>query len=230
MEFYPFAMALTHSDSGRTLVFNVDALGLTTMASALRLQGVDVIGEALTTINAENLYYSLKPQVVLIDLPFDGDEVLSLILKFRKTDPELGIVLLTSCPDLRLFGIDEQSLPRGTRIILKKSISDVSTITGTLSASRALAKKGAPSLWIGLDEHLKELSLESLTDVQIETLRLLAQGLTNAEIARIRYVSEKSVEQSVARIAQHMKIPSDKYHNLRVQITAHFFQIIGASR
>lgn len=222
-------MSLTLSDSGRTLIFNVDALGLTTMASALRLQGVDVIGEALTTINAENLYYSLKPHVVLIDLPFDGDAVLSLVLKFRKSDPELGIVLLTSCPDLRLFGIDERALPKGTKIILKKSISDVSTITGTLSASRLLAKNGTSSLWIGLDEHLKELSLESLTDVQIETLRLLAQGLTNAEIARVRYVSEKSVEQSVARIAQHMKIPADKNHNLRVQITAHFFQIIGVS-
>ena len=222
-------MSLTLSDAGRILIFGVDALGLTTMASALRLQGVDVIGEALTTVNTENLYYSLKPQAVLMDLPFDGDAALSLLLKFRKSDPELGIVLLTSCPDLRLFGIEERSLPRGTKIILKKSISDVSVITSALSASRKLAKKGASSLWIGLDEYAKELSLETLTDVQIETLRLLAQGLTNAEIARVRYVSEKSVEQSVARIAQHMKIPSDKNHNLRVLITAHFFHIIGAS-
>lgn len=222
-------MSLTLSDAGRILIFGVDGLGLTTMASALRLQGVDVIGEALTTVNTENLYYSLKPQAVLMDLPFDGDAALSLLLKFRKSDPELGIVLLTSCPDLRLFGIKERALPRGTKIILKKSISDVSVITSALSASRKLAKKGTSSLWIGLDENAKELSLETLTDVQIETLRLLAQGLTNAEIARVRYVSEKSVEQSVARIAQHMKIPSDKNHNLRVLITAHFFHIIGAS-
>lgn len=222
-------MSLALADAGRILIFNDEPLALTTMASALRLQGIDVIGEATSKISAENLYNSLRPQAILIDLHFAGDEALTLLLKFRKTDPALGIVLLTSCPDLRLFGIKERNLPKGTKIILKRSISDVATITNALAASRNIAKRGSSSTWIGLEDEVRELGLEKLTDVQIETLRLVAQGLTNAEIARIRFVSEKSVEQSVSRIAQHMKIPADRNHNLRVLITAHFFHIIGAA-
>ncbi len=48
-----------------------------------------------------------------------------------------------------------------------------------------------------------------MTDTQIQTLRLVATGLSNAEIGRVRFVSEKSVEQIVARIAGHFAIAPD---------------------
>jgi DNA-binding NarL/FixJ family response regulator len=66
--------------------------------------------------------------------------------------------------------------------------------------------------------------------VQIETLRLLAQGLSNSEIAQVRFVSEKSVEQIVARIAKHFLISPDRTRNLRVILTGEYFKWLGASR
>ena len=72
--------------------------------------------------------------------------------------------------------------------------------------------------------------LNELTDIQIETLRLVAQGLSNSEIAKVRFVSEKSVEQIVARIAQHLAITPDRRRNLRVVLAGEYFKWLGAPR
>jgi DNA-binding NarL/FixJ family response regulator len=64
----------------------------------------------------------------------------------------------------------------------------------------------------------------------METFRLLARGLSNSEIAKVRFVSEKSVEQIVARIAQHLRIAPDRSRNLRVVLTGEYFKWIGSPR
>ena len=88
--------------------------------------------------------------------------------------------------------------------------------------------------WISLHSTIHANSfltiLNELTDIQIETLRLVAQGLSNSEIARVRFVSEKSVEQIVARVAQHLSISPDRSKNLRVILTGEYFKWLGAPR
>ena len=72
--------------------------------------------------------------------------------------------------------------------------------------------------------------LSDFTDIQIETFRLLANGLSNSEIAKVLFVSEKSVEQIVARIAQHLLVVPDRAQNLRVALTGEYFKWIGSPR
>jgi DNA-binding NarL/FixJ family response regulator len=88
--------------------------------------------------------------------------------------------------------------------------------------------------WINFHKLVPEESfttiLSGLTDIQIETLRLVAQGLSNSEIAKVRFVSEKSVEQIVARIAQHLSITPDRRRNLRVALAGEYFKWLGAPR
>ena len=69
-----------------------------------------------------------------------------------------------------------------------------------------------------------------LTDIQAETLRLVASGMSNGEIGRKRFVSEKSVEQIVARIASHLGISPDRNRNLRVLLTNEYNKCIGSPR
>ena len=89
-------------------------------------------------------------------------------------------------------------------------------------------------MWMNHDSSLHENAfisiLHHLTDIQIETLRLVATGMSNAEIGRTRFVSEKSVEQIVARVAQHLGIIADRNHNLRVLMAGEYFKWIGAPR
>jgi DNA-binding NarL/FixJ family response regulator len=222
------------AQTSRILLINDDSFELATMAASLRLHSINVIGEASNMLIAENLFRSLQPEVVLIDLQFSGEEAIGLLQRFRKVDPALGIVITTYCPDLRLFGLLEKNIPTGSKIILKRSISDLSVITFALNESLKSASDGTGMKWINFHKLVPEESfttiLSGLTDIQIETLRLVAQGLSNSEIAKVRYVSEKSVEQIVARIAQHLSIAPDRRRNLRVALAGEYFKWLGAPR
>jgi DNA-binding NarL/FixJ family response regulator len=67
-----------------------------------------------------------------------------------------------------------------------------------------------------------------LTDTQAETLRLVADGMTNAQIGRTRYVSEKSVEQVISRVAQELNVQPNHNMNMRVQLVSEYYRLIGA--
>lgn len=227
-------MAKTLANPARVLVVNDDAFELATMSASLRLHSTNIVGEANNMLVAENLFKSLQPEAVLIDLQFSGEEAIGLLQRFRKIDPNLGIVITTSCPDLRLFGLLERNIPAGSRVVLKRSVSDLSIITFALAECLNSAIDGSAMKWISLHSTIHANSfltiLNDLTDIQIETLRLVAQGLSNSEIARVRFVSEKSVEQIVARVAQHLSITPDRSKNLRVILTGEYFKWLGAPR
>ena len=218
----------------RVLIVNDDAFELSSLSAALRLHSVNVIGEAQTIPVAQNLFKSLQPDVVIIDIQFCGEEGVALARSLRKDKADLGIILMTSCPDLRLLGLKEKDIPLGSKIILKKSIADLLVIKDSIKLSINSLTTKEKMAWVdshgSLHENAFTSVLSDFTDIQIETLRLLATGLSNAEIGRTRFVSEKSVEQIVARIAQHFNFLPDRTKNLRVLITGEYFKWLGAPR
>jgi len=218
----------------RVLVINDDAFELATLSAALRLHTINVVGEANNLAVAENLFRSLQPEVLVIDIQFDGQEAITLVKKLRKLNPALGIVFTTACPDLRLLGVTTRDVPLGSQMILKKSISNLEVIADSIRNSISIAESKNPVAWVDSHgsphENAFASVLGAMTDTQIETLRLVATGLSNAEIGRVRFVSEKSVEQIVARIAGHFAIAPDRTRNLRVLIAGHYYKWIGAPR
>lgn len=225
-------MDKTQANPTRVLLINSDAFELATLSASLRLHGVNIVGEASNIFLAENLFRSLQPEIVLIDLQPPGEEAISFLNRARKLNPNLGIVIMTVCPDFRLIGLQERNIPRGSKIILKRSLSDLSIITSTFAESLNAVKGESRMTWISSHAANHESTsiekVRELTDIQIETLRLVAQGLSNSEIARVRFVSEKSVEQIVARIAQQLGISPDRTRNLRVTLAAEYFTWLGA--
>ena len=225
---------MTAATLPRVMIASDDAFELTTMSAALRLHGVNIVGEASNKAVAENTFKSLQPEVLIIDLMFSSSEALSIISHLRKSNPSLGIVLMTACPDLRLLGISEKSLPDGVQIVLKRSVADLAVLSFAITQSIDSQVMGTTSTWIkshaSLHENAFVTVLNDFTDIQVATLRLVAQGLSNSEIAKVRFVSEKSVEQIVARIAQHLQVIPDRSKNLRVVITGEYFKWIGAPR
>jgi two-component system response regulator EvgA len=218
----------------RVMIASDDAFELTTMSAALRLHGVNVVGEASNRLIAENTFRSLQPEVLIIDLMFASTDAVGIITAFRKTNPNLGVVLMTACPDFRLLGVSEKSLPKGVQIVLKRSVADLAVLSFAIAQSLESSSMNSSAQWVRAHASLHENAfltvLSDFTDIQVATLRLVAQGLSNSEIAKVRFVSEKSVEQIVARIAQHLKVTPDRTRNLRVVITGEYFKWIGAPR
>jgi DNA-binding NarL/FixJ family response regulator len=218
----------------RVMIATEDAFELMTVSASLRLHGVNIVAEVQNQIVAENTFRSLQPEVVLFDLLFADSHVIEMIIGFRKTNPELGIVIMTAGVDLRLLGIPATSIPRGVQIILKSSIADLAILNSAIIRSLESSSIAETAQWVTGNASTYEGNIASIihefTDIQVATLRLLAQGLSNSEIAKVRFVSEKSVEQIVARIAQHLHVSPDRTKNLRVVITGEYFKCIGAPR
>jgi DNA-binding NarL/FixJ family response regulator len=220
--------------SQRVLLVNDDAFELITLAEAMRLRGVNVVGEAHTPAATENLFKTLLPEVVVIDAQFDNHRGISMAQSMRRANSNLGLVITSACPDLRLIGLREADIPEGAQIVLKRSLSDLNVICDAIPDSIHAQEHKEDKQWVNKSASRHEKSffatLNQFTDVQAETLRLVAMGLSNGEIGRQRYVSEKSVEQIVARIAGHLGIAPDRSHNLRVLMTIEYNKWIGAPR
>jgi DNA-binding NarL/FixJ family response regulator len=218
----------------RVMIASDDAFELATMSAALRLHGVNIVGEASNKLIAENTFRSLHPEVLIIDLMLASGDAVGIIDELRKANPELGVVLMTACPDLRLLGVSEKTLPQGVQIVLKRSVADLAVLSFAIAQSLESSSINSSAQWVRAHASLHENAfltvLSDFTDIQVATLRLVAQGLSNSEIAKVRFVSEKSVEQIVARIAQHLKVTPDRSKNLRVVITGEYFKWIGAPR
>jgi DNA-binding NarL/FixJ family response regulator len=216
----------------RVLVVIDDAFEMSTLVAALRLHDIDVIAEAKSESVGMNLLRRLQPDVVLLDMNIVGISAVKIAVKMRKENQNIGIVILTSCSDLRLMGESNDEVPTGAKILVKKSIVDFTVLCDAIRESKIAAVEKHKVTWINgntsFQDHGVAVLMAHLTNTQAEVLRLVADGMTNAQIGRTRYVSEKSVEQVISRVAQELHVQPDANMNMRVQLVGEYYRWLGA--
>jgi DNA-binding NarL/FixJ family response regulator len=217
--------------SDRVLVIIDDPFELSSVGAALKLHGVNVVGEARKKSAAINLFRSMQPNVLLLDMHKTDESSIEIATAIRKESPEIGVVILVPCADMRLIGEDSSKLPVGTLLVMKNSLNNLSALCEVISTSR-LVNSDDRVAWVngGVTMYDKDSRglMSNLSNIQIETLRHVADGLTNAEIGRIRYVSEKAIEQRISRVAITLNIQPDHRKNMRVQLVKEYLKWIGA--
>ena len=216
----------------RVLVMVDDAFEMSTLVATLRLHDIDVIGEAKSESMGLNLLRRLQPDVILLDMNIAGISSVKIAVNMRKENHNIGIVILNTCPDLRFIGESNEDVPAGTKILIKKSIVDFTVLCTAINESKAAAIEKHKVAWINGNASFQEKGvlalMAHLTDTQAEVLRLVADGMTNAQIGRTRYVSEKSVEQVISRVAQELHVQPDANMNMRVQLVGEYYRWLGA--
>lgn len=204
------------------LVLEDDDFIRMTLVETLTFHGVDVVAECKTAAEAIAALERSSPEVALLDLDLGrGPTGLDVARALRKSHPAIGIVFLTSFSDPRLVASPGQEAPAGSQYLVKRSVGSVGLILEALEQSLVSNKV---SRW-GPDF---SADFGRLTNSQIETLRLIAEGLSNQEIAKKRSITEKSVEQQVGRIAKRLGIERELDRNVRVAIAAAYFRQAGA--
>ena len=214
-------MAYTRSTVLHLLLLEDEDLLRLTLASALPDETMAVVGAYGDAKSAIRAGTDTPFDVLVTDLDLaqgQGPDGIVVANVLRRTRPEIGVVLLTSYADPRLVGTKLDQLPAGTEYVRKNAIRDIDTL-------RAAIRRAA----IGAAEPSPLETAVTLTDTQIETMRLVAQGLSNAEIARQRVVTEGAVEVSLRRIARNLGFGNDSTQNVRVQIVRAYFEMAGAS-
>jgi DNA-binding NarL/FixJ family response regulator len=172
--------------------------------------GIEVVGEAGDGREAVALARETEPHVVLMDVrmpELDGIAATRLILDGSETAPR--ILVLTT------FDLDEyvyEALRAGASGFLLKDAPEDQLLAGI----RIVADGGslfAPAVTQRLIERFSQreparppAALEELTPRELEVLRLLARGLSNAEIAAQFVVSEHTVKTHVAHVLQKLDL------------------------
>lgn len=205
-----------------------EAFARTALVTALRAHGVHVVFDTDQAPQALELCRVRRPQVAIIDIHLgSGPSGVDLAIRLRRDLPTLGIVFLTSFDEPRLLGASLPPLPPGSVYLAKSSVSTMGDVLRAID-SAALWKAGNRSGRTSSTSHRGERNLAELTDEQIETLRLVAAGLSNAEIARRRLVREKSVEVMIGRIAKKLGLEPDAARNQRVHLARVYLRTLGA--
>lgn len=211
------------------LVVEDNAFTRTTLCGALRDAGIHVVGDTGSAAEAVRLARSLTPAAVLLDLDLgDGPNGADVAMELRSLNAAVGIVILTSYEDPRLTGRNLEHLPTNIVYLVKGDLDDARTLSVALHESIALAAPGARAAAVSaIPEPTGDVA--RLTDVQIEVIRLVAEGPSNAEISRQRYISETSVERIIMRAARELGIPTESASNRRVLLTRAYLRMSGTA-
>lgn len=169
--------------------------------------GMELVGEAANGLEAVSLGEAFQPDVVLLDMVMPRLNGLEAIPKLKQVTPQVRILVLTSFDD------DERVFAAVKAGALGYLLKD-SSPQELLQAIRSVYQ-GQPSLAPNIAyKVIRELSQpsslpqteEPLTEREVETLRLIAQGLSNEEIAQKLTISERTVGKHVSNILEKLHL------------------------
>ena len=208
--------------NARLILVEDDPFTRATLGDALAQHGFDIrarVGTAFDAIEAQRIH---DPQVALLDLDLGvGASGVDVAIALREQNPKIGIVFLTTYKAPRLINSNLPNLPQGSIFLNKLEINSTAKIATQISLAilKPLAKRALP--WV------RSGPLSTMPASQIEIMKHIAAGLSTAEIARIRGVSEQAIDKSINRISKNLGIPKSADLNLRVQIVRAYFENKG---
>lgn len=203
----------------RIFIFGEDGFTNIVLANSLSMLGIDVLGEVDNEDIALRQITHHRPDVALLQVDLGHLKAVKLARTLRKNFPNLGIVIATKASDIRLIGIERKDLPIGVLVSQISKHSDLDNLKFDIEqAPNCTTCKP--------DFH----TCEYLSDVQAETFRLMAAGNANSEIAKVRYVSEKSVEQMLARISLSLGLIFDHKFNSRVRLMNSYYELVNGRK
>ncbi|MCB0864031.1 MAG: response regulator transcription factor [Solirubrobacterales bacterium] len=167
---------------------------------------LEVVAEAGTADDAIRYVGAHKPDVLVLDLNMPGRPSLEAIPDIQAASPDTGIVILTMRNEPAFA---RQALRAGVTGYVLKEAADAELV---LAVRRAA--DGDTYLQPSLYQHLADKDKaegrtgRTLSDREVEVMRLIALGHTNAEIADQLFLSIRTVESHRASIQKKLDINS----------------------
>ncbi len=163
---------------------------------------IEVVAQAPDGPTAVSLAMELRPDVVLMDVEMPGGDGITAIAQLRERAPSIRCLVLT------MFDLDDyvvEALRAGAAGFLLKT-TDPAVLTASVRSCAAGETTLGPSVVARLvDSYVAHPSIpapgiDQLTHRELDVLRSMAKGLSNAEIADELFLAETTVKTHVARI------------------------------
>jgi DNA-binding NarL/FixJ family response regulator len=166
---------------------------------------IEIVGEAADGAEAVRLARELTPDVVLMDLLMPVLDGIAATATIRKEQQDTEVIALTSV-------LEDQSVVGAVKAgaigyLLKNTEADA--LARAIKAAAAGQVQLSPEAAARLMREVRvPESPEALSGREIDVLRLLAEGLSNKEIARSLQIGEKTVKTHVSNVLAKLNVAS----------------------
>ena len=194
----------------RVMLVDDHALVRSAIRQAITAPDVEVVGEASTAEEALALAPTLRPDVMLLDLDLPGMSGSHLVRELAPRLPQTKIVMLTVSTSRRDL-LD--AMRHGARGYLTKDLSPDALLRsvrgirrGDLPMSRVFAAHVVDELARAARRGSGTTPASGLSSREDEVLHLLADGLTDREIAENLQISPRTVETHVSNVLHKLGV------------------------
>ena len=215
------------SERLRIVLADDDVLLREGMASLLERSGFEIAGQAGDADQLLSLVRQHRPTLVIVDIrmpPDQSTEGLEAARLIRQEFPEVAILVLSAYVEVEHA---MRLLATGERIgyLLKSRVTDVAQFIDSLERIVRGGSVVDPAL-------VKELvgarrrndPLEALTQREREVLALMAEGVSNAGLARRLFIAEGTVEKHVNSILGKLQLSDSSDDHRRVLAVIAFLE------
>jgi DNA-binding NarL/FixJ family response regulator len=216
--------AISPSSALSVIVADDDALLREGLASLLERSGFDVVGRVGNGTEALALARTEKPDLLVLDIrmpPTNTTEGLDVARVIREEQPEIGILVLSAHVEVD-HAMELLATGRAIGYLLKSRVTDVAEFVDSLQRIANGASVIDPALIQELvSAGRRKDPLAVLSPREHEVLALMAEGRSNAGVARQLWLTEGTVEKHVRSILSKLNLPetADDHRRVRAVIT-----------
>jgi len=171
--------------------------------------GMEVVGEAADGREAVELARELRPDVVLMDIRMPGLDGIEATRRLAQAGSSARVLVLTT------FDLDEyvyEALRAGASgFVLKDDppeqlLGAIRIVAGGDALLSPAITKRVIKQFTRIPQTTPPKQLEELTERELEVFRLIARGLSNAEIGQELYISDTTVKTHITHILQKLDL------------------------